>query len=287
MTASGASESGVESDTTTTQLPGGELQHGVHESLYSPRTPSPPPPPPPPQSSSLRQTMTPSPDRKRVRWSPVVEEFTVGHTRQSSAGSGSSWASSSPPTSWSGPNPPPLYKPAETTPPTPLISQPIPLPDDEDEDDGEHEANGGATEPTINACLSVMQLDLSLPSRTFRSELGPHQALLDTAACDPPADVLFLRVDTGLVKAKIEVRSHAGSGAAVTVGDVLSTLHAELRRPDGGGTPADAVPYAQQRIAAEGGGGARIVDHLLGRTVLAGLHRQVGHGDNHWQVDLV
>ncbi|CAK5266763.1 unnamed protein product [Mycena citricolor] len=277
MTENGAPKSRAESHTTATQHPRWELQYAVHEGMYSPRTPS---PPPPPQSTSLRQTMTPSPDRKRVRWSPAVEEFTAGHTRQSSAGSGSSWISSLPSTNRNGPSsPPPIYNPAEAIPPTPLISQPIPLPDSSDEDDSE-------SQPTINVCLSEMHLDLSLPSRTFRIELGPHQALLDTEACAPPTDVLVLRVDTGLLKAKFEVRSRGRAGAPVTVGDVLTTLHAELRKSDGGATPAEVVPYAQQRIAAEGGG-ARIVDHLLGRTVLAGLRRQAGRGDNHWQVDLV
>ncbi|CAK5282132.1 unnamed protein product [Mycena citricolor] len=235
--------------------------------------------------------MPPSPDRKQVHWSPVVEEFSAGHTRQSSAGSSSSWQSSSSPPrrGFSGPppiyqptSPPPIYQPIASTPPTPLISLPIPLPDvDEDASDSNEQ------EATASPHFAVLRLDMSLPSSTFRGTLGPHQALLDTPACSPPTTALFLRLDTGLVRAKIEVRSCKAAGAAVTVGDVLTAVHAELRKPDGGGTPAEALPYARQRIIAQGGGGARIVDHLLGKTVLAGLHRQVGQHDRYWQVHLV
>ncbi|CAK5282135.1 unnamed protein product [Mycena citricolor] len=218
-----------------------------------------------------------SQDTRHVQWNQRVEEFGASHAGHSSAGPSYRESAPSQRDSFT------FYQQHYATdnlkgwpgmPPTPVIPS-IPLPSP---------TRGDESETNIHPWLAApMPLDLSISSEELRLRLGRYQALLDTPACFPQTDALFLRVDVGHFRAKIEVRSHRQAGAAVTIGDVLTTLHAELRRPDGGSTPSDALAYTRQRMAVERSGRARMVDHLLGQTWFAGLYR----GEGHWNVRMI
>ncbi|KAF7341738.1 hypothetical protein MSAN_02072600 [Mycena sanguinolenta] len=243
---------------------------------------------------------------KEVHWKLSVEEYAARDS----------------PESWTSPLPSPescsttLPTPTEhsssaatartTPPPPPQPTRNLPLP----------------TTLEIHPMLtstSPLQLDLSFPSDAFRRNRQLTRALLAEPACTPPRNALSVRIAAGLYKVRVQVRHRPteesavpltptddSESDAVTVGDVLTTIQWELRQYDGGATPAEAQPYMHRRIAtvngyserrsaeartaavaAESEGGGRIVDHLLGHTMFAGLTLQLGQPDYCWQLKLV
>ncbi|KAJ6573167.1 hypothetical protein DFH09DRAFT_396584 [Mycena vulgaris] len=209
---------------------------------------------------------------KEVRWKLTVDEYTAQDS----------------PESWTSPLP--NHAPAPP-PPTPHPStEPFP--------------------PTLEVHPALtsshaLQLDFSFPSDAFRRNPQLTQALLDAPACFPPREELCIRIAAGLFKVKLGVQHTGLHGPAVTVGDVLTTVQSELRKYDYGTAPPEAVPYMRRRIttvngycegrgaaakaaniAAEREGGGRIVDHLLGHTLFAGLALQLGQPDHCWQLEL-
>ncbi|KAJ7235005.1 hypothetical protein B0H12DRAFT_1327567 [Mycena haematopus] len=223
---------------------------------------------------------------KEVHWKLTVEEYTARDS----------------PESWTSPLPSPETSPASipastATPSPPHPIHNIPLP----------------TTIEIHPFLtpaSPLHLDLSFPSDAFRRNPQLTPALLAAPACTPPRTALSVRIAAGMYKVRVQIRHSAAeaentSGDAVTVGDVLTTIQWELRQYDGGATPAEAQPYMRRRIAtvngyserrsaearaaavaAESEGGGRMVDHLLGHTMFAGLTLQLGQPDHCWQLEL-
>ncbi|KAK7046344.1 hypothetical protein R3P38DRAFT_2873385 [Favolaschia claudopus] len=230
---------------------------------------------------------------KEVHWKLTVEEYAARDS----------------PESWTSPLPSPetIISPlrSDSTPSPPAPPQPtqtLPLP----------------TTPTlgINPVLTpanALKLDLSFPSDAFRSNRQLTSALLAEPACTPSRTALIVRISAGLYRAQVQIRhmSRARNSdapeEAVTVGDVLTAIQRELRQYDTGCTvPAEAEPYLRRRIAtvngysenrsaearqatvaAEEKGGGRLVDHLLGHTMFAGLTLQTGQPDHCWQLELV
>ncbi|KAJ7663448.1 hypothetical protein B0H17DRAFT_1092806 [Mycena rosella] len=211
---------------------------------------------------------------KEVHWKLTVDEY----------------AAQDSPESWTTPLPSPNSTPLPL-PPTPQPTN-LPLP---------------ATleiHPVLTPA-SPLQLDLSFPSDAFRRNPQLMQTLLDAPACTPPRADLCIRVAAGLFKVKLGVQHTDAPGEPVTVGDVLTTLQSALRQHDHGTAPPEAVPYMHRRIATVNGycerrnartkaanvateqrGGGRMVDHLLGHTLFAGLTIQLGQPDHCWQLAL-
>ncbi|KAF7350058.1 hypothetical protein MVEN_01307500 [Mycena venus] len=225
---------------------------------------------------------------KEVHWKLTVEEYAARDS----------------PESWTSPLPSPETSPVSissrrstpTPPPPPQPTQNLPLPTTLE------------IHPTLTPA-NALQLDLSFPSDAFRRNPQLTASILAAPACTPPRTAICVRIAAGLYKARVQVRHSARDSGdaqdAVTVGDILTTLQRELRQYDGGATPADAEPYMRRRIAtvngyserrsaevraatvaAESDGGGRMVDHLLGHTMFAGLTLQQGQPDHCWQLEL-
>ncbi|KAF8148530.1 hypothetical protein K438DRAFT_1832845 [Mycena galopus ATCC 62051] len=224
---------------------------------------------------------------KEVHWKLTVEEYAARDSPES-------WTSPLP-----SPEASPVSVPMLVSTPTPSPPQPmqnLPLP----------------TTLEIHHLLtpaSALQLDFSFPSDAFRRNPQLTRTLLAAPACTPPRTALFVRIAAGLYKARVQIRHTAVEGEwerrdTVTVGDVLTTIQRELRQYDNGATPREAELYMRRRIetvngyserrspetraatvAAENKGGGRMVDHLLGHTMFAGLTPQSGQPE-WWQLQL-
>ncbi|KAJ7106556.1 hypothetical protein C8R44DRAFT_885845 [Mycena epipterygia] len=220
---------------------------------------------------------------KEVHWKLTVEEYAARDS----------------PESWTSPLPTPTTLP--TTPPTtptlptpPLPNLPLSLPTTLE------------VHPALNP-ENALQLDFSFPSDAFRKNPQLTDALLAEPACTPPRAALCVRIAAGAFKERLGIK-HEPQGEPVTVGDVLTTIQKRLRSYDYGAAPQEAQPYKQRRIetvngyregresrdrrqeaanvAAEREGNGRLVDHLLGNTLFAGLAVQLGQPDHCWQLQL-
>ncbi|KAJ7721825.1 hypothetical protein DFH07DRAFT_972130 [Mycena maculata] len=215
---------------------------------------------------------------KQVQWKLTVDEYVARDSPESRI---------SPL-----PSPPPTPEPAAPPlPPTPRPANNIPLP------------------PILEVHTALtpehaLQLDFSFPSDAFRRNPQLTQTLLSETACTPPRTSLCVRIAAGMFKMKLEVK-HTPTSEPVTVGDVLTRIQAELRQYDYGVAPPEAAAYMRRRIEtvngyrdardptaeaanieAERRGDGRMVDHLLGHTLFAGLTLQLGQPDHCWQLGL-
>ncbi|KAJ7624577.1 hypothetical protein FB45DRAFT_84578 [Roridomyces roridus] len=224
---------------------------------------------------------------RQVHWRLTVEQYSACNS----------------PEAWTSPLPSPPQTPErpETSalplPPTPHPSADVPLPP--------------ALE--LHEALTpegALRLDFSFPSESFRRNPQLTQLLLSQPACRPPRQELCIRIAAGLFKSRIEVTHTLSSSdnKIVTVGDVLTRIQAELRQYDYGAAPTEAAAYKlrrietvcgyrsewrereaeaeEARIAAERAGDGRIVDHLLGHTLFAGLTPLLGQPDHWFQLEL-
>ncbi|KAJ7484934.1 hypothetical protein B0H11DRAFT_1164377 [Mycena galericulata] len=229
---------------------------------------------------------------KQVHFRLTVDEYTAHNSPES-------WTSPLP-------SPPPTPEPARpptspssaatdaVLPPTPHPASNLPLPN--------------ALE--LHRALTpehALKLDFSFPSEAFRRNPQLTEALLSEPACTPPRTELCIRIAAGAFKSRVEVK-HTPDSESITVGDVLTRIQTELRQYDYGTGPAEAAPYMRRRIAtvngycdatrnrnpqveaanvtAERERKGRIVDHLLGHTLFAGLVPQLGQADHCWQLEL-
>ncbi|KAJ7452639.1 hypothetical protein FB451DRAFT_1282742 [Mycena latifolia] len=214
---------------------------------------------------------------KEVHWKLSVDEYAARNS----------------PEAWTSPLPsPPLTPPPAPPPPTPApISPAVPL------------ETALEVHPAL-AAAHALQLDFSFPSDAFRCNPQLTDSLLAEPACAPPRAALCIRIAAGTFKAVLAVE-HEPKGAPVTVGDVLTAIQRELRTYDYGAAPPAAEPYMRRRIetvngycagrdpqreaenvAAEREGKGRVVDHLLGHTLFAGLAVREDRPDHCWQLEL-
>ncbi|KAJ7032202.1 hypothetical protein C8F04DRAFT_1262162 [Mycena alexandri] len=244
----------------------------------------------------------PAKDVHTVHWQLTVEEFAARNSPES-------WTSplptppdtpvaspvtlpSTPPPSEASPPPLAAFTLPPTPPPAPQPTQNLPLP---------------ATLEVHELLTPVhaLQLDFSFPSDVFRRNPQLTTALLAAPACSPPRTTLCVRIAAGMYKKGVQIRHIGAADGAVTVGDVLTMIQRELRQYDYGEAPAEAAAYMRRRIAtvnghstrrdaaaraatvaAEREGGGRVVDHLLGHTMFAGLRLRPGHPDHYWDLVL-
>ncbi|KAK7045239.1 hypothetical protein R3P38DRAFT_2883164 [Favolaschia claudopus] len=217
------------------------------------------------------------PHKKTVQFKLTVDEYTILDSPES-------WTSSLPGDGRSN---------SRLVPPRPHFNQNLPLP------------RTLQLDPSLSPS-QPLQLDFSFPSAAFRHNPQLTEKLLGRPACTPPIPRLHLRISAGLYTVNIDV-AHTPRGHAVTVGDVLTAIQSHLRQYDAGRLPPEAARYMERRIetvngycakarrdrraeaqsvAQERGGGGRVVDHLLGQTLFAGITVQAGKPDHYWQVEL-
>ncbi|KAJ7056036.1 hypothetical protein C8F01DRAFT_1087400 [Mycena amicta] len=124
-----------------------------------------------------------------------------------------------------------------------------------------------AIHPALSPTSEVkFDIDFSLPDVAFKSALSQlGENVLRAPACNPPRESVNLRVASGAYKMRIHV---GGYGGAVTVADVLHKLHHTLReRHYDADSSARAYTARRSRNNNEEPE-TRMVDHLLGHTLL-------------------